>query len=301
MVTCMIPSLRGWRRACCLALFGCAAFVLAPAQHAVAQSYRSTVNDGNDLYRQKQYDLSKEQYRRAATLDTGRIESPFNLGNAEYRTDNFPEALGLYKKAGEKARSTGEASRLFYNAGTTFLAAADKGVPAIPDPSAGQGDEARMKDYRHAIGMFKEALKLDPKDEQARYNLMYALRKLRDLENQQKNKNDDKKQKQDQKNEKNQDDKNKDKDKQDQNNKNDQQDKKDQQDKQQKQDQNQDKQQQRQNDKQDQQEQRKPQDQRQMSKQQAEQILRALERDEKDLQKKLRAKKSVRIDVDKDW
>lgn len=287
----------------------CCALLVAAAAGAQAQSYRSTVNDGNDLYRQKQFDLSKERYRRAATLDTGRIESPFNLGNAEFRTDNFTEALSLYKKAGEKARGTGDASKLFYNAGTTFLAAADKGVPAIPDPSAGQGDEARMKDYRNAISMFKEALKLDPKDEQARYNLAYAMRKLRELEKQQQSKNNDQKQKQDQKNEKDKDDKSKDKDKQNEQDKKDQQDKdqknKDQQnkDQQNKQDQQQQKQdQQKQNDKQDRQEQRKPQeDQRQMSKQQAEQILRALERDEKDLQKKLRAKKSVRVDVDKDW
>jgi hypothetical protein len=38
-----------------------------------------------------------------------------------------------------------------------------------------------------------------------------------------------------------------------------------------------------------------------MSKQQAEQILRALERDEKDLQKKLREKRGSRVRVDKDW
>lgn len=282
----------------------CCALLVAAASGAQAQSYRSTVNDGNDLYRQKQYDLSKEQYRRAAPLDTGRIESSFNLGNAEFRTDNFTEALKLYRKAGTKARGTEDASKLFYNAGTTFLAAADKGVPAIPDPSAGQGDEARMKDYRNAISMFKEALKLDPTDEQARYNLAYAMRKLRELEKQQQNKNNDQKQKQDQKNEKDKDDKSKDKDKQSEQDKKDQQDKdqknKDQQNKQDQQQQKQD--QQKQNDKQDRQEQRKPhQDQRQMSKQQAEQILRALERDEKDLQKKLRAQKSVRVDVDKDW
>lgn len=251
-----------------------------------AQSYRSAVNEGNDLYHQGQYDAAKKKYQAAATVDPERIESHFNSGNAEYRSDDFKAAIESYKKAGERARSPEEGSKIWYNAGNTFLNAAEKGAQIpVADAQGNDVNAMRKEGYKNAIEAYKQALKLNPKDDDARYNLTYAMRKLQELNNQQNNQNQNKdQQKQDQKQDKKKDDQNKEKDKEQEQNK---QDKKDEQ--------------QKQSEQQEQQKPQKPEQQKQMSKQQAEQILKALERDEKELQKKLREKRAVRVNVDKDW
>jgi len=253
-------------------------------QSGIGQSYRSTVNEGNDLYHQQQYDRAKSKYKTASSADPERLESEFNIGNTEYRTDNFKAAIDSYKKAGERATSREEGAQIWYNAGNTFLNAAEKDsqVPMQQQGSGQSGGDLRMEGYKQAIQAYKESLKLNPKDEDTRYNLTYAMKKLQDLKNQDKKNEDKKDKKQDKK--KDQKDKDKDKKKQDQEQKQDQ--KKDQ------------KQEQKQDQKQEQQ--RKPQE-KKMSKQQAEQILKALERDEKALQKKKKAKRVSRINVEKDW
>jgi hypothetical protein len=120
-----------------------------------------------------------------------------------------------------------------------------------------------------------EALKLNPDDMEAKYNLSYALEKLRQ---QQQQKKDD--QNQDKKNDKS---------------KNDQQ-KNDQQQ------QDQEKQKQQQQDQQQQaQQQQKLQQGKQMSKADAERILDVLKNNEKDVQKKLRIRQAVRPKGEKDW
>ncbi len=273
-----------------------AAVLLLSGTAAQAQSYRGTVNEGNDQYEQKQYDKARDSYRKAASVEPDRPESYFNAGNAAYRSDDIKAALEQYEKAGLRVRDKETLARTLYNAGNTFLNAAEKGMdnPALQQAAGEQAGNLQMEGYKQAIEMYKKALKLDPKDQDARYNLTYARKKLEDLQKQQQNQNKD--QKKDQK----QQDKNKDQQKQEKN-KQEEQEKKDKQDQQQQQKQNQKDNEQKEQAKKNEQQQPKPEKQQNMSKQQAEQILRALQRDEKDLQKKKRQQQSSRVTVEKDW
>ena len=239
--------------------------LLIGAAEARAQSYRSDVNGGNEAYREKNFDDAGKRYSDAVSNDPLRVEGYFNLGNTAYRKDDAVKAIEEYKRAGERARSKHEGAQLWFNGGNALM---------------------KMNQYEQAVEAYKQSLKLNPDDEDARYNLLYAMKKLADEKNKEKNKDQKKDDKKDQK----KDDK-KDQDKQDQDKKD--QEKKDQQ-------QNQDQQKQDQQPKDEQQQPQKPKD-KQMSKQQAEQILKALERDEKELQKKNREKRAVRVQVDKDW
>ena len=275
--------------ACCLGV--------APA---LAQSYRSTVNEANEHYEQKQYDQAKELYEQAAAVEPERAESHFNYGNAAYRTDDIKKALEQYERAGTRLRDRQEIASTLYNAGNTFLKAAEEGKdnPVLQQAAGGQAEDLRMQGYHQAIEMYKKALKLNPSDEDARYNLTYARKKLEELQQQQQNKDQNQdQQKKQQKQDKQQDQDQKDKSKEEE------QQKKDQQDQQQQKQQNQKDQQQQEQEKAkpDEQQQSKPKEEQKMSKQQAEQILRALERQEKALQKKKRQKVGVRTSVEKDW
>lgn len=269
-----------------------ACMLLSLGLHSVtAQSYRSLVNGGNELFSGKKYDDAEVAYQKSLQKNPERIEGYFNLGNTLYRKGDYKNAMEQYSKGIVKVTDSKEAARSLYNIGNSFLDAAEK---ASNNPAAQQlGDEAgkaKMEGYTQAAKAYKQSLKIDPKDEDARYNLAYAMKKLEELKQQQNQKNDqqknqDKKQKQDQEKQN----------KQDQQNKNDQQ-KQDQQKQQQNQNE-QDKGKESEAEKQRQQEQQKN----QMSKQQAERILDALKNDEKELQKKIKAKIRARVQVEKDW
>jgi tetratricopeptide (TPR) repeat protein len=134
--------------------------------------------------------------------------------------------------------------------------------------------------YQDAVGAYKKSLRLNPKDDDTRYNLLMSQAKLKEQQDQKKK---------DKKNDKNKD-KNQDQ-KQNQKNQQDQQNKQDQQ-KQQQNQQNQAKQ-----------DQTHPQIQKkdQMPKQEADRILEAMKNNEKDIQKKLRKREAVHVKVEKDW
>ena len=226
-----------------------------------SQSLRSLNNDGVEQFNQKKYGDSEINFRKGIEMDSSASIPYFNLGDAYYKQKKYEEAMKAYQTALSKTKDKELKGKALYNIGNSML------------------DDNKLKE---SIEAYKNSLKMNPKDEDAKYNLSYALKKLREEENQKKqDKKDDKNKKDQDKNKKddqqNKDDKNKDK--QDQQNQN-KDDKKDQDKKQQQQQQNQ-----------------KP----KISKEQAEQILNALKDNEKNMQKKLRKKVGEYVKVEKDW
>ncbi len=240
-------------------------FFLSVFSNGFSQSLRSLNNDGVEQFNQKKFGDSEINFRKGIEKDSSATIPYFNLGDAYYKQKKYDEAMKAYQNVLSKTKDKDLKGKAFYNIGNSLL------------------DDNKLKE---SIEAYKNSLKMNPKDEEAKYNLSYALKKLREEENQKKqdkkdDKKDDKNKKdQDKKDDKqNKDDKNKDKnDKQNQQNQN-KNDKKDQ-DKQQQQQQNQ-----------------KP----KMSKEQAEQILNALKDNEKEMQKKLRKKVGEHVKVEKDW
>jgi Ca-activated chloride channel family protein len=228
---------------------------------AHAQSVRSLVNGGNSLYDENKFADAEVNYRKALEKDVSSLPGTYNLGNSLYKQNKFDESIKVFEDAIHKAEARSAKAKAFYNLGDSYL---------------------KSQQYEEAVKALTESLKLNPGDKDAQYNLSYALTKLRDRQQDQKNgKNQDK----------NKDQKNQDQNKQDQNNQD-----QDRQDK--------DKQgQQKQNDQQQQQQQQNPQQQqeRTMSKADAERILDVLRNSEKEVQKKLRQRAAGRAKTDKDW
>jgi tetratricopeptide (TPR) repeat protein len=238
-----------------------------------AQSERSLVREGNRQYGDNKFSDAEVNYRKAIEKDKELREAPFNLGDALYKQGRFSEAAEQYQLSAGRSPDATTKAQSFYNLGNSLL---------------------KDKKYPESIGAYKEALKVNPGDEDTKYNLEYAKAMLKQQQQQQnKDQKKDDKQKQDQQK----------KDQQKQNDKKDQQ-KQDQQkqdqEKQDQQKQNQDKQQQDQQSKEDQ---KKAQQMKklQISKQDAERILEALKNEEKQVQKKLHKKAPARVRVDKDW
>ena len=234
------------------AMLACAAacvLVVAAPPGARAQSTRSLVNGGNDLYRDQKFSDAEVNYRKALEKEKGLVQGHFNLGDALTKQGKYDQAVREYQEALAKAERKDTKAYASYNIGNAQM---------------------KQQKYQDAVQSYVDALKIDPKDEDAKYNLSYALEKLKaPPPKPQQNK--------------------KDQDKKDQNKKD--QDKQNQQNQQNKDQQNKD-----------QQKQQSPrQQQKQMSKADAQRILDVLKNSEKDVQKKLHQRQAVRPRTDKDW
>ena len=229
-----------------------------------AQSLRSLNNNGVEKYKDKKFADAEVNFKKGLDKAPENFITNFNLGDAYYQQQRYEEALNSYKTALSQAKTKNEKAKVYHNIGNSLL---------------------KSKQIKESIEAYKNSLKLNPNDEETKYNLSYALDLLKNQKNQQKQNQDknqqNKDQNKDQKQNKDQQQQNKDQQKKDQQNKQNQQDQKNQEAKQ---DATQQKQQQN-----------------KISKKEAERILQALRNNEKDLQKKLRKMKGKPIKTDKDW
>lgn len=227
---------------------------------------RQNIRKGNKQYAQEKYTEAEIDYRKSQEVNPNSPEAAFNLGNALYKQQKFEDAMKQYGVAAQNTQDKQLISESLHNTGNIFM--------------AGQ-------DYAKAIEAYKQSLRLNPADNETRYNLALAQKLLKDQQEQQQQDKQDE-QKQDQ-----QDQKDQNKDQQDQ--------KKDQQDQQDQKDQNKDQQNQ---DQQQQQEQQQQQQSDKISKEMAEQILNAMNQDEKETQEKVKRQQMQQMQrrkTDKDW
>jgi tetratricopeptide (TPR) repeat protein len=217
-----------------------------------AQTVRSHVSEGNQVYKKGRYTDAEVEYKKALEKDPKSKEAQFNLGNSYYKQQRFDEALREYGNSGTAMKSPEERAETYYNVGNSLYSS---------------------NKFQEAVEAYKRSLKLNPNDNDTRYNLQMARTKLKQQEQQKKDQKKD--QKQDQK--------------------------KDQQQQNQQQKQEQNPQQQKQE--QAKQDQTQPQTQKknQMPKQEADRILEALRNNEKEIQKNLRKREAVKVKVEKDW
>lgn len=236
----------------------------------LAQQKDNILPKANEEYKENKFAEAEANYRISNSKFPNRSVSPFNLGNAIYKQNQASEAKYAYAKALKNARSRIQKHKAYHNLGNVFM---------------------KEKDYTQAVEAYKNALRNKPTDEETRYNFALAKKMLKenpppkdkDDKNKDKNKDQDKK---------DQDKKDQDKDKKDQDKKD--QDKKDQDKK------DQDKKDGK--DKKDENQPPKPQP-GGISKDRLENLLDAVNNEEKKIQDKVNAKKvkGKPVQTEKDW
>jgi len=217
------------------------------------------IKDGNKEYETGRFHNAESAYKKSLQKDPRQFTGNYNLGNALFKQKKFEEASQQYLNAAALNDTESLQSKAMYNMGNSLL---------------------KNEKYAESIEAYKKALRTNPKDEDARYNLSYAMKKLQQQQQQQdqnkdnkdnkdQQKKDQQKQEQDKKDQQKQDQENKDQQKQDQKN----QEKKKQEPKQPK-----------------------------LTKEEAERMLKALKNDEKDLQKEKAKKYQVNSNsIEKNW
>jgi Ca-activated chloride channel family protein len=148
---------------------------------ALAQKTNIAIRRGNQLYKQKNYEASKQEYSKALAESPKDATAHYNMGNAVFRSNKNDEAIQSYDNTLENSSDKVVREKAFYN----------KGVALSKD-----------KKLQESIDAWKESLKLDGNDNDARENLQKALMELK--KQQQEQSKNDKKENKDQKN-KNQD------------------------------------------------------------------------------------------------
>jgi septal ring factor EnvC (AmiA/AmiB activator) len=225
-----------------------------------SQAENKLIRKGNHYYNDQSFKEAEIEYRKS--LDKNEISVPgrYNLGTSLYKQKNHQEAILSFDSVLKTYPDEKIQSQSYYNLGNSLL--------KFSMDSAGERSDA----LQGSIEAYKQSLRLNPHDSDARYNLAYAQRLLQQQQQQQQNQNQDQQQQ-------------------------------DQQQDQQQQDQQQQDQQQQDQQQQDQQQQDQQQQSRDISRQDAERMLEALKNDEKQTLEKLKKQqvRNQRATFEKDW
>ncbi len=154
-------------------IFTISFFCIAAA--ANCQEDKPLVLKGNELYKKQQYDQAADEYQKAAEINPKNAKALYNLGNALYKNRKMEEAQKVYDNAAENATGAKDKSRAVYNKGVALT---------------------REKKLPESIDAYKQTLRLNPADEEARQNLQKALNELKKQPPQPQPKQDKKKDKQ---------------------------------------------------------------------------------------------------------
>ncbi len=220
---------------------------------------RGLVRKGNRQFKREQFEKSVDSYQRALQHDSTSFEAKYDLASALYRTERYEKAektlLGIVN---DTTRTELERGEVAYNLGNTQYA---------------------QQKYKEALSSYRQAMRCNPNDEDAKFNYAFTKRLIQQQEQQQQNQD------------------------QNQDNKEQNQDKQDQQNQQDKQNENkQDQQQQPQNqDGKEEQQQGEQRSEGAMTPEQQEALLQAIQAEEDKTQDKLKEKAGVLIRGSKNW
>lgn len=155
---------------------GLSLFILCST--SFAQSAKNEIAKGNEAYKNNEYDKAEDLYKQAQKLDEKNTIASYNIGNTLYRKENIDEAVNSYNNTIKNSTENETKQKAFYNKGVAYQKA-----NKLPE----------------CIVAYKNALLLNPADEDARQNLERALMEQKKKENKKDNKDKKKDPKQDQK------------------------------------------------------------------------------------------------------
>ena len=151
---------------------------------------RKHVREGNELYKTEKYTEAEVAYRKSLDVNPRSVEGTYNLGNSLYKQDKLKEAGEQYQLlAGQEAKmkETPEGrtrlAEIYHNMGNISM---------------------KGKDYAQSVEAYKQSLRLNPKDDETRYNLALAQKLLSDQQNQDQSQNQKNEEKQEDKENKDQ-------------------------------------------------------------------------------------------------
>lgn len=119
---------------------------------------RSAVRSGNRQFHKGNYEASIDRYRKALTFAPTSFEATYDLGNALYEAGRYDQAeQTLRQAAADTLRTETERAEAFYNLGNA---------------------QFRQQKYKEALESYKQSLRFNPADMEAKYNYAYTKKLL---------------------------------------------------------------------------------------------------------------------------
>ena len=119
-----------------------------------AQNERSIVRDGNKNYNKGLFLDSEVNYRKSLSKNKGFEEAQFNLADALFKQDRYDESINVLNNLISETNNTNLKSEAYYNLGNNLL---------------------QKQQLENAVDAYKNCLRLNPSDEEARYNLSKVM------------------------------------------------------------------------------------------------------------------------------
>ena len=126
---------------------------------AKSQEKDKDLPKGNDNFADKKYADAEADYRLSQAKFKKKSIASYNLGTSIYKQNQTAEAKYQFAKAIKDAKTKADKHQAFHNLGNSFM---------------------KEKNYSNAVEAYKNALRNDPNDEETRYNFALAKKMLKD-------------------------------------------------------------------------------------------------------------------------
>ncbi len=134
------------------------AFVFFINTNSFAQNENALIRKGNKLYKEKQFDQSMLQYQKAIEKSPDDPTSNYNLGNVQFRKNSYEDAAKSYQSTIDHSTDNSIKENASYNQGVALI---------------------KQKKLEESINAWKNSLKINPNDLDARENLQKAMQELK--------------------------------------------------------------------------------------------------------------------------
>ncbi|MAJ05934.1 MAG: hypothetical protein CL827_03615 [Crocinitomicaceae bacterium] len=134
-----------------------------------------SLEKGNQSYIKGDYNTSSSNYNNSIISDESNLDAFFNNGNSSLMAGKFEEARNYYKNYIDKSESEEDKSKAHYNVGNSFLTEYAKETK--------ETGKSNGEYLQKAINEYKQSLRYNPQDKDARYNLSYATKLIQNQEN----------------------------------------------------------------------------------------------------------------------
>ena len=145
--------------------------LLGGAGNVSAQKERSHIRSGNKAYAGGDYVEAEVDYLRALELAPESLEARFNLADAQYKQERYADAEKLLQELVRDTTNGKYRADIHYNLGNVYM---------------------KQRKFEEAAEAYKNSLRVNPSDIDAKFNLAYAqkmLEKDRNQDNQQNQQN----------------------------------------------------------------------------------------------------------------
>ncbi|MDX2360467.1 MAG: tetratricopeptide repeat protein [Crocinitomicaceae bacterium] len=123
-----------------------------------AQEWRDSLDVARAAYEDEDYIKALKYYESAQRKAPDDIDLSEEMGQSAYKAREFERAEKIYQQSGADQVDAVKKANNYHNLGNSRM---------------------KQQDYAGAIDAYKESLRLNPNDDQTRYNMSEAIRKLK--------------------------------------------------------------------------------------------------------------------------